>query len=159
MSGDHRAAYREEAQELLAGLEQALLELEQNPGAGDLVAQIFRTMHTIKGSGAMFGFDDIAGFTHHVETTFDKVRRGKLPVSSSLINLTLAARDHIERLLEPDGEADTEAAAKILAGFNLLGGVAPEQPAAGANKPAPESGDEKTFRIRFRPPANLFLTG
>ncbi|MGA2602041.1 MAG: Hpt domain-containing protein, partial [Bryobacteraceae bacterium] len=106
MSGNHRAAYREEAQELLAGLEQALLELEQNPGAEDLVAQIFRTMHTIKGSGAMFGFEDIAGFTHHVETTFDKVRQGKLPVSSSLINLTLAARDHIQRLLEPDGEVD-----------------------------------------------------
>jgi two-component system chemotaxis sensor kinase CheA len=159
MSGNHRAAYREEAQELLAGLEQALLELEQNPGAEDLVAQIFRTMHTIKGSGAMFGFEDIAGFTHHVETTFDKVRQGKLPVSSSLINLTLAARDHIQRLLEPDGEVDAEAEAKILAGFNLLGGVASEQPAEEAHKPAPDSGDEVTFRIRFRPPSNLFLTG
>jgi two-component system chemotaxis sensor kinase CheA len=159
MSGNHRAAYREEAQELLAGLEQALLELERNPGAEDLVAQIFRTMHTIKGSGAMFGFEDIAGFTHHVETTFDKVRQGKLPVSSSLINLTLAARDHIQRLLEPDGKADTEAAAKILAGFNLLGGGVPEQPAEEVHLPAPESADEVTFRIRFRPPASLFLTG
>ena len=34
-------------------------------------------MHTIKGSGAMFGFDDIAAFTHEVETTFDQVRGGK----------------------------------------------------------------------------------
>lgn len=162
MSESHRAAYVEEAQELLAGLEQALLELEQNPGAEDLVAQVFRTMHTIKGSGAMFGFEDIAGFTHHVETTFDKVRQGKLPVSSSLINLTLAARDHIQRLLEPDGEVDAEAEAKILAGFNLLGGVAPEQPAqpaAVSPKVAPESADEVSYRIRFRPAANLFLTG
>lgn len=162
MSENHRAAYREEAQELLAGLEQALLELEQNPGAEDLVAQIFRAMHTIKGSGAMFGFDDIAGFTHHVETTFDKVRQGKLPVTSSLINLTLAARDHIQRLLEPGGETDAETGAKILEGFSKLDGIADEDSVDERPKDTSVSrncADEVTFRIRFRPPANVFLTG
>ena len=58
--------YREEAFELLAELEEALIELEQQPGDLDIVNRIFRAMHTIKGSGAMFGFDDIASFTHTI---------------------------------------------------------------------------------------------
>jgi two-component system chemotaxis sensor kinase CheA len=40
-------------------------------------------MHTVKGSGAMFGFDDIATFTHDVETAFDKVRGGRFPSRAS----------------------------------------------------------------------------
>ena len=52
---------------------------------------MFRAMHTIKGSGAMFGFDDIAAFTHDVETVYDLVRGGKIPVTKPLIDLTLSA--------------------------------------------------------------------
>ncbi|MFP4388969.1 MAG: Hpt domain-containing protein, partial [Desulfococcaceae bacterium] len=70
---DHRNVYREEAFELLAELEAALLELENTPEDAELVGQVFRSMHTIKGSGAMFGFDDIAAFTHEIETVFDLV--------------------------------------------------------------------------------------
>ena len=64
-------AFREEANELLTELETALLELEENPEDPEIVAQVFRAMHTIKGSGAMFGFDDISSFTHEVETVYD----------------------------------------------------------------------------------------
>ncbi len=70
--------YREEANELLADLEEALIELEQKPAERDLIDRIFRAMHTIKGSGAMFGFDDIAAFTHTIETVYDLIREGKL---------------------------------------------------------------------------------
>ena len=64
----HKQAFREEAQELLTELEHSLLEWEEQPDDMELVGRIFRAMHTIKGSGAMFGFDDIARFTHEVET-------------------------------------------------------------------------------------------
>ncbi|MEN6474523.1 MAG: Hpt domain-containing protein, partial [Syntrophaceae bacterium] len=67
-------AYREEAHELLAVLEDALLELEQRPEDMEIISRVFRAMHTLKGSGAMFGFDDIAGFTHTIETVYDLVR-------------------------------------------------------------------------------------
>ena len=56
----NRQAYLEEAQDLLSELESALLELEERPSDQDLVDRVFRAMHTIKGSGAMFGFDDVA---------------------------------------------------------------------------------------------------
>ncbi len=96
MIEQHIVTYREEANELLAELETSLLELEENPTDEDLIGRVFRAMHTIKGSGAMFGFDEIATFTHEVETVFDLVRNGKMAVSKELLNLTLRARDHIK---------------------------------------------------------------
>ena len=65
-----RQAYKEEAYELLAELEVALLALEETPADEEPIGRVFRALHTIKGSGAMFGFDDIAAFTHEVETIF-----------------------------------------------------------------------------------------
>ena len=68
--------FREEADELLVDLEAAMLELEETPDDSDCVDRAFRAMHTIKGSGAMFGFDKLAAFTHHLENAFDLVRSG-----------------------------------------------------------------------------------
>ncbi|OQX27009.1 MAG: chemotaxis protein CheA, partial [Desulfobacteraceae bacterium IS3] len=102
-----RETYREEAYELLGELETSLLELEEtppsNPNAAELIGRVFRALHTIKGSGAMFGFDDIAAFTHEVETVFDMVRDGKIAVTEQLINLALSARDRIKVMLDGDG--------------------------------------------------------
>src|SRR6185369_5084802 len=102
MSDQYRQAFRDEANELLVELETSLLELEENPADGELIGRVFRAMHTIKGSGAMFGFEAIAAFTHNVETVFDQVRCGKLAVSKNLVNLSLAARDQIKAMLDAD---------------------------------------------------------
>ncbi|HKK48289.1 MAG TPA: chemotaxis protein CheA [Alkalispirochaeta sp.] len=93
-------SFREEAYELLNNLEQSLLELEERPDDMDVISAVFRSMHTIKGSASMFGFDAISQFTHHVESMLDDVRNGRLPVSRPLIDLTLEARDHIRHMLE-----------------------------------------------------------
>ena len=77
----HKETFKEEAHELLGELETSLLELEESPDNTELVGRVFRAMHTIKGSGSMFGFDDIAKFTHEIETVFDLVRNGKIPVT------------------------------------------------------------------------------
>ena len=95
----HREAFREEARELLEELEAALLELERVPDDEDLIGRVFRAMHTIKGSGAMFGFDAVASFTHHVETVYDAVRNRKMQVSKPLIDLTLSACDEIKKMV------------------------------------------------------------
>ncbi len=89
-----------EANDLLDKLEEYLLELEQNPDDMDTISAVFRSMHTIKGSAGMFGFDAISHFTHEAETTFDEVRNGRVSVSSELITLTLQARDHIREMLD-----------------------------------------------------------
>ena len=77
----HRETFKEEAYELLGELETALLELEESPDNKELIGRVFRVMHTVKGSGAMFGFDDIADFTHEIETIYDLVRNGKMAVT------------------------------------------------------------------------------
>ncbi len=164
MTDQHIATYREEAAELLAELETSLLDLEETPDNHELINRVFRAMHTIKGSGAMFGFDEIAAFTHEVETVFDQVRNGKLAVTKELLDLTLQSRDHISALLDASaglGEVDRKQGDAIVAGLRKLlpqaGGVGKKEEAGRA--PAPAAAGEKTWRIRFRPNRELLLSG
>ena len=166
MIEEHVAAYREEAGELLAELETSLLDLEQTPDDTDLIARVFRAMHTIKGSGAMFGFDEIAAFTHEVETVFDLVRNGKMVVTKELLNLTLKSRDHISTLLNAsvNGDGiDRETGDAIIAELRRLVPGSSADSMRPEMKPvlteAPASLDQKTWRIRFHPNRELLLCG
>ncbi len=163
------ATYREEAGELLAELETSLLDLEETPDDNDLINRVFRAMHTIKGSGAMFGFDEIASFTHEVETVFDMARNGKMTVTKRLLDLTLKSRDHICYLLSmPIGEeVDRSAGDEIIAGLRQL--VPQPEPSDKWSDAAPaiqlpelsgdELAEESTWRIRFRPAPNILMCG
>ena len=163
MIDQYKQAYQEEARELLVELESALLELDRNRGDREVVGRAFRALHTIKGSGAMFGFDDIAGFTHNLETAFDRLRNGSLAATADLIRLSLAAGDQIRGMLdEADGRGavEPERAEEILAELRQLTG--PAEPAAETAAPAralPASGPEREWRIRFRPGPNVLLNG
>ncbi|MGB9032535.1 MAG: Hpt domain-containing protein, partial [Acidobacteriaceae bacterium] len=122
-----RHSFREEARELLVELESVLLELNEHGGDGELVGRVFRGLHTIKGSGAMFGFEDLATFTHNLENAFDEVRKGRLRVTPELVDLTLSALDQIRAMVEEgEGESavDAVASTEILARLRALTGVA-----------------------------------
>ncbi|HRR68267.1 MAG TPA: chemotaxis protein CheA [Desulfomonilia bacterium] len=164
-----KQVYREEAFELLSDLEDALIELEQQPGDLDTVNRIFRAMHTIKGSGAMFGFDEIATFTHTIETVYDLIREGKLSVDEDLISLTLRSCDQIKAMLsasEGEGQADDALTLEISSAFKRLIPAEPDDAAQNARCGISEGGEEDidekaeaTFRIRFRPHRELFQNG
>jgi len=156
MSDDEsRAIFREEALDLLAELDATLLELENSPHDLDLVNQVFRALHTIKGSGAMFGFDDIANFTHSIENVFDKVRTGGLEVSSELITTTLAARDHILGLLngvDEEGNGSPERGEAIQADVrDLVNGVAVVTEPVAVDTALEAPVEPVSYRIRIRP--------
>lgn len=167
----HREAYRQEAYELLAELETSLLELEEAPEDPELVGRVFRAMHTIKGSGAMFGFDDIAAFTHELETSFDQVRGGKIPVTKRLIDLTLEARDQIRKMV--DGEtADERMTKQITESFKAIlsmgdlstkdaesDAAREERNDPGGEETSKNQVQDQLYRIRFHPDAGLFSTG
>ncbi|TWJ26462.1 chemotaxis protein CheA [Geobacter argillaceus] len=165
MIDQHRQAFKDEAYELLAELESSLLELEENPTDSELIGRVFRAMHTIKGSGAMFGFETIAAFTHEVEAVFDQVRSGRLSVSQNLVDLSLGARDRIKAMLDGDGvDPDTAASEELIAGFKALSGNGEVQgtnvsPRPVDQLPAAEVGGQVTYRIRFKPFAGVFMTG
>jgi len=102
---DNTELFLDEAQELLEKAERALLALETHPENRELVNEVFRSLHTIKGSGSMFGFQAVSEFTHDVENLFDEVRRGKIAIDARIIDLGLRAVDGIAKLLaDPSGE-------------------------------------------------------
>ncbi len=99
--------FHEEADDLLAQLESALLSLEADPGRRDLIDEVFRLLHTIKGTCAMYGFSTASTLAHEVETLFDRARSGALVVSTDLIELALSTRDAVVSLLS-GSEAECE---------------------------------------------------
>jgi two-component system chemotaxis sensor kinase CheA len=155
------STFREEATERLAEMEEGLLELEERPDDAELIARIFRAMHTIKGSGAMFGFDDIASFTHEMETVFDRVRNGKIKASRELVGLALAGKDLIRAMLT--GDFDPAVRERLITAFRSYNGSSDAKPVKAAPEvaapPPAEDHSEQTFRIRFRPHPDLFLNG
>ncbi|WP_210208547.1 Hpt domain-containing protein, partial [Rhodoplanes roseus] len=159
---DATDTFRQEAQELLETLEHTLLDLEHRPADGDLIDGAFRALHTIKGSGAMFGFDRLAAFTHHVETAFDLVRKGQVSASPALIALTLGAKDQMRRLIEAPHEADPVVGETILTQLRMvLAGTAATAPAAAEPVAAatPAATGETTWRVTFRLPKGAMASG
>lgn len=163
MSSQHEA-FREEAYELLTALESSLLELEESPDDMELVGAVFRAMHTIKGSGAMFGFDDISSFTHDVETVYDLVRNGELAVTGELVSLSLAARDQIKTMLDATcggDPCDLVRTEELRAAFRALIPAKADVTvaASGTVKEEAAPARQRTYRIRFRPHQEIALSG
>lgn len=161
--------FREEADELLVDLEAAMLELEETPDDSDCVDRAFRAMHTIKGSGAMFGFDKLAEFTHHLENAFDLVRNGELTVTRDLINIGLDSGDHIRAMLEekdPDPELVQQGASlleRLGALIPAVGEVArqasAEQELAEARQQSSGEPVDITYRLRLKPSPDTLANG
>jgi two-component system chemotaxis sensor kinase CheA len=108
----------EEVRELLLQLEDDLIGLEENPGNADTINNIFRVMHTLKGSAGMVGFKNIQDLTHEFESVYEQVREGELPLSPEIIDLTLKGKDLL--LLMVNGENDEKATAEILTGISSI---------------------------------------
>jgi two-component system chemotaxis sensor kinase CheA len=94
-----------EAEELLADLEDLLLSLEADASAAR-VDEVFRALHTIKGSGSMFGYTALARFTHHFENAYEMVRSEELFVTGKLVDLSLTARDLMAKFLALGGDGE-----------------------------------------------------
>ncbi|MBC9032618.1 chemotaxis protein CheA [Sphingomonas sp. JC676] len=156
MSGqDPIAAFRVEAGELLEQIEQGLLDLGHRLDDRDLVDAVFRGLHTLKGSGAMFGFDALATFTHHCETAFDRVRKGLAPATQELVAVILSAQDHMRALIDGDGTGLEAAGDAILARLQAaIDGASGALAAAAAAGPA-----KKGWRLFFRLPPESMANG
>lgn len=158
----HQEVFIQEARELLQELEESLLELEGETENLDTVARIFRAMHTIKGSGAMFGFENMAHLVHDVETAYDMVRNGGLKVTRPMLDYSLKTCDVIKEMLEdPAMTADSPEALEILKFFRgCQNKETAEQPKAKSKSDnIPETAEEKTYRIRFKPGEDILLRG
>ena len=170
-----RHGFREEARELVVELESVLLELNEQPGNEGLIGRVFRALHTIKGSGAMFGFDALAAFAHKLENAFDEVRKGRLAVTPALVDLTLSALDQIRAMVEEEEGASTvdpQACEEILLRLRELTGASPAPGVTTARETSPEGKQpvtppessaetaiEHLWRIQFAPGPDLMRYG
>ncbi|PCI06707.1 MAG: chemotaxis protein CheA [Gammaproteobacteria bacterium] len=159
--------FREEADELLIDLEATMLELEDHPDDADCIDRAFRAMHTIKGSGAMFGFNKLAAFTHHLENAFDMVRSGELEITKELISISLNSGDHIRDLLEfkeSNNELDDKSA-QLLDRLSLLVKDTSDVFAGSDIDTTPSQHKEQstdvtcTYRVRMCPDKDSFANG
>jgi two-component system chemotaxis sensor kinase CheA len=148
------AVFRVEAAECFETIEAGLLDLAHELDNKNLIDAVFRGLHTLKGSGAMFGFDALAAFTHHCETAFDRVRKGEVPATAELVAAVLAAQDHMRALVDTPNGDHHAAGQRLLAGLQdaVDGKTKAEEPAA-------EIDATRTFRIRFSLPHNAMING
>lgn len=112
LTPEERALFLQEAREQLEDVEAGLLALEERPDDAELVAGIFRAMHTLKGGAGTAGYTAMANLAHSLETLLDQVRSGSLRMSGSLADILLSGVDALAAALgalESDGEPDDAA--------------------------------------------------
>lgn len=161
---DPIAVFRTEAAELFEQIESGLLDLTHRLDDRDQIDAVFRGLHTLKGSGAMFGFDALAAFTHHCETAFDRVRKGEKPATSELIAAVLAAQDHMRALVDRPTDDHGNIGDVLLSQLQrAVEGGAPVTVPAQAMPAVPVTaavkGGANTWRIRFSLPVNAMVNG
>jgi two-component system, chemotaxis family, sensor kinase CheA len=98
-----RIVFRQEADETLDAMEEALLRLEEHPDQAAPINDVFRHAHTIKGSAGMVGAGALSGYAHRVEDALDMMRQGTLEITPDRITLLLQIVDAIRGMLAAEG--------------------------------------------------------
>lgn len=97
----HLKDFIDESSEIIENLNNGLLELEENPtGKTDLVNDLFRFFHNMKGNSGIIGYNELNALTHEAETLLNNVRQGKITPSHELIDLLLLVVDIMEALVQ-----------------------------------------------------------
>jgi two-component system chemotaxis sensor kinase CheA len=145
-------AFLEESRENLDQLDRSLVALEDHPTDAALLAQIFRTIHTIKGTCGFFGFARLEALSHAGENLLGALRAGDLhldaPITTSLLHLVDAVRDMLRDIEArgSEGEPDHRALiAELNAHLQRDAAPRPEPTGAGTVHAAPAS--ETSVRV------------
>ena len=109
VSADDLKVFLQEADGLIELLDEDLVQLEQEAGNEELLQEIFRAAHTLKGSSGMLGFDDMAHLTHAMEDVLDRVRKGTLAISPELVDALLMSLDGLKVLKDNLGDGEETA--------------------------------------------------
>jgi two-component system chemotaxis sensor kinase CheA len=159
----------EESFEALDSMEAALLKLSAGEVDAELINTIFRVAHSIKGGAATFAFNEVAGFTHVLETLLDQLRAGKRQVRPDIVDVLLRSGDAMRAMLSATQRKeaiDSAGVAKLRGELDRImsesGNVAAPVAAAAApvkvasaDAPAPTPG----WRIKFVPGPDLLRHG
>jgi two-component system chemotaxis sensor kinase CheA len=96
--------FRDEAEELLQQIDADLLKLEEFVASGEvdseIVNSLFRALHTVKGSAGMLGFTDVQNLAHKLENLCDLLRKDRMPLSESAVDILFSGRDLLTEFVE-----------------------------------------------------------
>lgn len=155
-----RDVFFDEAGEHIEAMESALLELESAPADAELLGAIFRAVHSIKGSGGMFGFDAVVRFAHSFETLLDEMRNGHRAVDVGVVGLLLRSSDELKRLIvAARAERSDQPDEGLIGELEKARSKAPASGAAIARDGGGSAAGPSGYRIVFEPAGDIFSTG
>ncbi|EKD81367.1 MAG: hypothetical protein ACD_39C01840G0002 [uncultured bacterium] len=166
-------SFYEESSELLQRLEASLLDLKQQPDNPELINTAFRIIHTLKGTGSMFGFERLASFAHNIEAVFDQIRKNCITLNEDLLRISLDACDFMSLVLadksDPAELAEREEQLSMAFVGLLAGKILPEKTEPrhseadpvllNKNAGAETTGKRRLWLIRFAPDQGFYKTG
>lgn len=159
--------FKVEVSEYFERLESRLLQLEQDPENLEIIGEIFRIMHSMKGSGGMFGFDLLSDVTHDLESLYELFRSSKQRIDSDVISFTLDSIDGLKNLMveNPTDEhrflaskmkSDTQQQINRFTGLDLNNKIEKTAP---VNVEKDSETNQATYYISFVPDENIFING
>ena len=120
-----------EAEEMIELLDQRFISLEADPTNRAMLDEIFRAMHSMKGSGGFLGFTRLVDVAHRAENILNKLRQGDMAVTPAVINVVLEAVDVVKLLMADIRESGTDTHVEVVAISakldNILAGQQPGQ--------------------------------
>jgi two-component system chemotaxis sensor kinase CheA len=128
ISPDDIELFLQEADEQLQLLDEDFVKLEHEADSAELLQEIFRAAHTLKGSSAMLGYREMADLAHVMEAVLDQLRNGTLAVSTEVVDALLHGLDGLrllrDELVAPSAQLpDVSAAVAELAEVGGSAGV------------------------------------
>ena len=174
---EFRQTFIEESLEGIELMEAGLLRLDPEQPDKELIDDIFRAAHSIKGGSGTFGFDRLGAFTHDLETMLDGVRNGEIAPTTQMIDTLLACVDCLSEMLNnPEDDAAVPEQRLVELQGQLQEYIDIDQPTAGegdsavdAAAPEPLVGSvvenalslqgQHRWILRFSPLNHLFETG
>lgn len=157
---DFYQTFFDEADELLADMEQHLLGLDPQEPDPEQLNAIFRAAHSIKGGAGTFGFTVLQETTHILENILDGARRGEMQLSTDIINLFLETKDIMQEQLDAYKTATEPNAATFEYICQALRQLAleakgeviePAKTLASADAPAPTAGGMRLALVDLKP--------
>ncbi|MBN2165333.1 MAG: chemotaxis protein CheA [Marinilabiliaceae bacterium] len=144
----------EEAFDLVNKLEESLLDQEDNLENKENVQQIFRVLHTLKGTSAMYGYVHIGDLVHDLESIFDLIREDRQEFTTSIFEITLKIVDHIRNLLNDEkleNENNKKNQKDLLAEISKIVSEVLLEPSIIHTIPTQKSLNKETYYIVFHP--------
>lgn len=161
-----RQTFLQESADHVANMESGLLALRSNPGDDEILNAVFRSAHSIKGGAGSFGLENLARFTHGLESLLERLRARELELTEEVVALLLASVDVLRVLLDPEAPLPENALElqrridETASGDATLRTPPLDLASAAADAPPQEpAGPLALYRIEFRPDHEIFSSG